>query len=235
MMTSERIIEKFSAALGTDLRSALLYGSSADAAARRPADINLMLVVARADAETLRKIAVAVREWVAGGNPAPIVIADAEVHRSFDVFPIEFSDIKERHRLLHGRADWLDTVAVRPTHLRHQLEFELRSKMLLLRQAWLATAGRSAAEEEALGHLQSPVTALFRAALRLLGEPVPAATPDVARALQARVNIDAPAWEAVWQLRHGTRPPKETISGLFPRLLAGLETLVNFVDAYVAS
>lgn len=234
MQTPERFVEKAAAALGADLSSVILFGSAA-VAPQRAGDANLFIVVARADAETLRRLAVPVRDWTAAGNPPPVVVAGDEVRRSFDVFPMEFSDMKERHRLLHGRADWLTEFAVRPSRLRHQLEFELRSKLILLRQTWLSCTGHRAHDEALLTGAVGAVGALFRAALRVLGLPVPATLPEAARALEGRAAVDAAAWEVVWRLRHHERTGGESVSHLFPRLLDGLEALTRFVDAHAAS
>jgi hypothetical protein len=234
MQTPERFVEKASAALGADLKAVILYGSAA-VAPDRAKDVNLFFVVARADADTLRRLAVPVRDWTDAGHPAPVVVAEDEVRRSFDVFPMEFSDMKERHRILHGTADWLSRIAVRPAHLRHQLEFELRSKLVLLRQAWLSSTGRRAHDEALLGRAVAPAGALFRAALRLLGAPAPPTLPEAARSLEAHAPVDAAAWDTVWRLRHGEKVAGETVSHLFPRLLTGLEALTRFVDAQSAS
>ncbi len=234
MLTPERLVEKLVLALGPDLRTALLYGSAAAAhQTHRYIDLNLMLVVTRADPDTLARIAIPMRDWVKGGQPAPLVVSFEEVERSQDVFPIEFQDIKARHRILHGESGWISKIDSNPGELRHQLEFELRSKLLLLRRAYLSTGGRPEAEEDAAARTLSSFAALFRATLRLMKMDVPAATLDVIQALQSRVSIDVDAWELVWQMRQGRRPPQA--SNFFPRIIAGLETLVRFVDAYPAS
>ena len=45
-------------------------------------------------------------------------------------------EIVESHKVLHG-SDPVNDIKVELTHLRHQVEFELRSKLLKLRQAYL--------------------------------------------------------------------------------------------------
>jgi len=61
---------------------------------------------------------------------------EKELHNAIDVFPIEFLEIKQTKKLLHG-TDILTDVEVRLTHLRHECEYTLRSTILKLRAALL--------------------------------------------------------------------------------------------------
>lgn len=54
-----------------------------------------------------------------------------ELRASMDVFPVEASEILRAYRVIFGE-DVLSGVTVQASHLRHQLEFELRSKKHLL-------------------------------------------------------------------------------------------------------
>ena len=60
-------------------------------------------------------------------------MSEDEVYNSADCFPIEFHDMKERRRVLYG----LDVIADLKFDMRNyrtQVEHELRSKLLRLRQ-----------------------------------------------------------------------------------------------------
>jgi predicted nucleotidyltransferase len=237
MQTPEQFTEKLKEALGAGLHTVAIYGSAATGE-RTPkySDINLIIIVEKAGTQVLKAMAPMVAGWIGAGNKAPVIVVENQIRRSQDVFPIEFSDIRDRHRLLYGDAAVLSTIEVRPADLRRQLEFELRSKLFLLRQAFVESASRSGAVDEVMARSLSSISALFRGVLRLLGERAPSSTPQVLRSLETRVPIDAEAWEAVWRLRQGERLPRGlTSEQLFDRLLAGLQNAVDFVDAYSAS
>lgn len=68
----------------------------------------------------------------------PIVFTKDEVDNGVDVFPIEFLNIKRHHELLAGE-DIFDNMQISKKNLRHQLEFEFRSKLVHLRHAYLTT------------------------------------------------------------------------------------------------
>lgn len=74
----------------------------------------------------------------------PMVFTKDEIKNAVDVFPVEFLNIKRHHKLLHELLhgeDILKNIDVSKEKLRHQLEFEFRSKLIHLRQAYLKSDG----------------------------------------------------------------------------------------------
>ena len=71
------------------------------------------------------------------GNPAPLIFTLDELRRSADVFAIELLDMKNHHRMLYGE-DFLERLDVPLGLHRLQVERELRTNWLRLRQAVLA-------------------------------------------------------------------------------------------------
>lgn len=236
MQTPEQLSASLVETLGTNLRAVAVYGSAASGdRTKKFSDVNLLIVVGNTDGPTLASMAPIFSGWIKGGNKPPIVMSESQLKRSSDVFPLELSDIRERHRTIHGDETLFASIAIRPEHLRHQLEFELRSKLLLLRQGYIETGGKASAVEELMARSLSSVAALFRGIIRLAGDRVPASTPQVLRAVDARVPVDAEAWEAVWRLRQGERLPSHlTAEALMSRLLRSLENAADFVDAFHA-
>lgn len=70
----------------------------------------------------------------------PMVFTRDEIKNAIDVFPVEFLNIKRRHTILYGD-DILKDIEVSKEKLRHQLEFEFRSKLVHLRQAYIKSEG----------------------------------------------------------------------------------------------
>ena len=66
----------------------------------------------------------------------PMVFTKDEINNAIDVFPVEFLNIKKHHKLLHGE-DIFKDIEISKKYLRHQLEFEFRSKLFHLRQSYL--------------------------------------------------------------------------------------------------
>lgn len=66
----------------------------------------------------------------------PMVFTKDEIKNAVDIFPVEFLNIKRHHKLLYGE-DILKDIDVSKEKLRHQLEFEFRSKLIHLRQSYI--------------------------------------------------------------------------------------------------
>src|ERR1051325_11729045 len=137
-MTLDELVTQLRAAYGSGLRSVVLYGSAA-AGDHIPSrsDYNVLVIVDQLDAARLRAASATARAWGEAGNPAPMTLTESEWRGSADVFPMEYADILERHKVLFGEAPF-DGIRVERSDLRLQLEQEAMGKLLKLRQGVLA-------------------------------------------------------------------------------------------------
>ncbi len=177
-------------------------------------DLNVLGLLGRLDGGELGKLRPVCLWWWHKGHPAPLVFTIEELRRSADIFAIELLDMKQRHRLLFGR-DFLASFDVPMTLHRLQVERELRTSVIRLRQLFLQSRGRRDELTELMIASASSFAALFRHALIALGEPVPDAAglsaplPALdsrrlaADRLAARVGFDVAAFHLVLDLRDG--------------------------------
>src|SRR5512132_2774372 len=132
-MTLDELVTQLRAAYGADLRAAVLYGSAA-AGEHIPnrSDYNVLVVVDSLPLERLRAAAAVTQAWIGAGNPPPLTMTSREWLGSSDIFPMEYADILERHRVLAGALP-TEGVVVRAADLRLQVEHEAMGKLLKLR------------------------------------------------------------------------------------------------------
>jgi len=107
----------------------------------------LLVVCSAIDFDSLRRLK-KIREL-------PLLFTKEELIRGVDVFPVEFLNIKQNYKILHGE-DILKDIKISKKNLRHQLEFEFRSKLIHLRSEYLLYNGR-----ELEGLILSAVPALL--------------------------------------------------------------------------
>jgi hypothetical protein len=179
-------------------------------------DLNVLGLLGRLDGGELGKLRPVGLWWWRKGHPAPLVFTLEELRRSADIFAIELLDMKQRHRTLFGR-DFLASFDVPMTLHRLQVERELRSSVIRLRQLFLQSRGHRDELTELMIASASSFAALFRHALIALGEPAPdpaalsAPLPALdsrrvaADRLAARVGFDVAAFHLVLDLRDGKR------------------------------
>lgn len=230
-MTLEQLVAQLRAAFGDGLRSVVLYGS---AAAGEPVahDQNVLVLVDTLDVVRLEGVAATVRAWSDAGNPPPFTLTMDEWRRSADVFPMEYSDILERHRVVYGEAPF-EGLRIDPGDLRWQLELEAMGKLLHLRQGVLAAGGDGKRQVELLAMSKSAILVLFRATLRLHGRTPSRDPREVVRETSSIVGFDPAPFERV--IRH-VRKEEAIRAGDAPPLLAeytrGVERLVAYLDQH---
>jgi hypothetical protein len=231
-MTLDELTSALSGAYGEELRTLVLYGSAArDNGMTKGSDYNVLVIVRSLTPTALRASAPAVHRWNAAGNPAPLVLTEAEWKSSRDIFAIEVADIQERHRVLAGALPEGPS-DVDAAHLRHQLEFEAMGKLLRFRQALLACEGDQAREIELLVATKSAVLVLFRTLLRVHGERAPDLAADVVERAAVLAGLDAaPFLDVVTHASGGPAIPLARADAVVEAYHLGLKQLVAHVDA----
>jgi hypothetical protein len=165
-----------------------------------------------------------------GPHFEPLFMTRDNIEGSLDSFPIEWTEIQERHMLLEGE-NIVAALEVSQTYLRVQCEHELRGKYIQLRQAYLQQRAHPAELERTLAAAASGFAALFRTLLRLRGEPVPGTAAAVIERVADVFELDAGALIGVHVVRYGGRRHSlEEITSTYHRLFAALERLTAAID-----
>jgi hypothetical protein len=199
----DELVQKFKAAAADNLKSVILYGSAAtEEFHSKHSDLNILCLVSLADSAHLEALHGTVEWWVRRGQRPPLVFTLDELRRSADVFTIELLDMKSRHRILYGE-NVLAEISV-PLHYHPiQVERELRTNWLRLRQAILAAPKKQKVYLEIMVSSISTFAALFRHAIIALGE-APAETKREAIDRIAHFSGADPAgFQTILGLREG--------------------------------
>src|SRR5262245_48023150 len=91
-------------AFSDHLEGLLIYGSAVRGEfLPGRSNLNLLLVVTDYDAATLKRYAPVHKRWSKEGVIIPLFLTDQEIRSSSALFPLEFLEIQEHHRVLGGR------------------------------------------------------------------------------------------------------------------------------------
>ncbi len=216
---------------GDRLVSVVLYGSAA-AGEYAPgfSDLNVLCVLSRIGVEELEKADPIFRWWRDKENPSPLLLSVEELKTSTDCFPLEFHDIKERHRILTGE-DVVAGMEIDESFYRARVEFELRSKLLRLRQKAAGVLHDRELLLRLLADSVSTFCVLTRHGLRLCGVEAPFAKRAIVAAAAEAWGMNAAPFEKLLDLRDGKVKPKELEPRrLLEEYLAAIGTVVEAVD-----
>jgi len=231
-MTPEILTDELKKICGGNLHSVVLYGSSVAGDTVKTSDYNVLVVMQQVEAETLLALTGLCSRWDKNGNPAPLVFARESLLQSADVFPVEFADIIQTHTILYGE-DPFAGMKIEPANLRLELEHELKSKLILLREKFLVTKGAGKEVDRLMASSISAFLTLFKAVLRLYGETPPAKKMEALPMLSRHIKFDEEIFSIVWELKEGKKRPGLTSLQTFSRYLTAAQNITNDVDIWL--
>jgi len=214
-----------------NLRAVILYGSAVSGEFREGhSDLNILCLVNTATANDLEHLHPVAEWWTRQGNAAPLIFTLDELHRASDVFSIELLDMKAHHRVLHGD-DFLATFEVPLRLHRIQVERELRSSVIRLRQGIVAAPLSNRDHMGLMTQSVSVFCSLFRHAVIALGGAAPKSKREAVTAVAAITGADPSAFHAVLDLREGKRKAGAIdVEASLHSYLEFVEVVTNEVD-----
>ena len=214
-----------------NLKAVVLYGSAvAGEFHEHHSDLNILCVLEHVTSADLEKLHPVAEWWTKKGNPAPIVFTMDELTRSADVFAIELLDIKRHHRMLFG-ADFLESLQVPMNLHRLQVERELRTAWLHLRQAVLAAPRKNDVHLQLMLRSVSSFCVLFRHALLALGQGEAHGKREAVEAMGVVSGANPAGFHTILDFREGKIKEKEIdVEVTLQTYLEFVEVATNEVD-----
>jgi hypothetical protein len=230
--TIDEFVKRIREAGGTNIESVILYGSAvAGDFHAELSNLNMFCVLREGSLERLRSLTPVATWWDRQKQPPPLCMTRQELERSTDVFPIELLDMKQQHRVLFGE-DVLQGLDIPMNLHRVQVEYELREKLILLRQHLMMAAEKESRLADVLQRSISSFSTLFRHSLIALGETPPSGKREAVKSLERRLNLDASAVLEVLDARERKIDIKNTnVRDLVDRYLSAVTAVATAVDA----
>ena len=232
-MKLEELVRQLQLAYGAGLRSVVLFGSAV-AGEHNPkkSDYNILVIVDSLPLDKLRAVAAVSKAWAEDGNPPPMTFTNSEWRASADIFPMEYADILERHRVLFGTPPF-EGIKVTPSDLRLQVEQQTMGKLLQLRQATMGAGGDSRLQLEVLEKSLSTLMVIFRGVSRLHGQVPSQDYEELTRQLAQRAGfVPEPFVKVIRHVRGTEKIARESAAGILEAYLAAMERLVSYLNEF---
>lgn len=209
--------------------SVSLYGSAvAQEFIEGKSDINILIIFSSLNGKNLKKFLPLKQKWWVR-HIRPVFLSLNELRTSLDVFPIEFLDMKNQHLLLYGE-DYVSEIKLEKARLRGQIEAELRTKLLALRQVFILLED-SKRVREYLERMITGLIPLFKSLLYLMGEGTSLKVPELIERISSLLNVDCRAFLDTWNMKKGEPTPYPEVHRLFSDFHDSLSRIIEAVDA----
>ncbi len=202
----------------------------------RRSPLNVVVVLEEVTPDALRRTRGRISAWRRRRIPTPLLMDPRYIESALDVFPLEFLEIADRHRVLEGRSDVFAGLEVDLPHLRLEVEEQIRGKLLHLWEAYLEAAGSKRALRQLLLETPPGFEVILRGMLRL-GQGAQeagdrSADPEaLLRAVEQRFGLELPAFRRLEAARRGrAKLPAGDLDGVFDAYLGEVRRLVRVAD-----
>ncbi|MEO6588361.1 MAG: hypothetical protein ABIP06_03445 [Pyrinomonadaceae bacterium] len=229
----EAFLDDLKATHGRNLASVILYGSAAAGDfVPQKSDYNLLIALNKITPKDLRNAQACMREWAKMGHPVPVYFTVDELQNAADVFPIEFHSMQRARKVLFG-ADVLADLDISDEFLRHQTEYELRSKLIKLRRQYIPASASVEGLVGLMAESLSSFASLFRAVLMLSDLEPPVTKHEIVTLTARHFKIDGKPFEKIFNIRENNfaRTLDEvSANALFADYMEQIENIISAVD-----
>jgi predicted nucleotidyltransferase len=221
-------------AYGEQLDAVLLFGSAVRGEfLPGRSNLNIVLFVPSYDVALLKAYAAVHKKWNKEQVVVPLFLTKADLQASAFVFPLEYQDIQECHRLLWGQDPFIG-FKVDQRHLAGEVLQALRGNLVRMRQRLVEGGG---AEEAMMLLLPLSITALLpvlRGVQRLLARPVLSQGEPLLKDIEAHFEIDLSGLQDALSIKRGhISPGRKEVPRAMDRYLDNLGRLVDAVERQV--
>lgn len=230
MKNLDKFVEELKNALGDNLLSVIAFGSQANVEDAK-SNLNLMIVTNELTAENLYDISKPVKKWVKGKNPIPVIMNRDEWYSSFDVYAIEYADIKENYRIIYGQ-DLVSTICINKYFLRLQCESELKSLLLKYKNNFLMNVKSDREMKKLLNNVIKTLLVIFRSVLRLHDSAVPYRAVDIIEFASNYLSFNKIVMSKIAKVRYENEDyTKQELLFIEAELVKDIQNILKQVDA----
>lgn len=219
-------------AFGGDLVSLMLYGSAAGGHyVKGKSDINVLAVLTPEGMNRLEDGFALVRSWKKRNVAVPLVMTKDFITSSLDAYPIEFLNMKNNSILIYGD-NVLDALSFKPEDLRLQIERELKSKMLLLREGYLEAEGSARHLRQLIGKSITAFVSIFNAMLYLKRNTMPRDRRETIQEMNKVFAVDAAVFMLCFEIKADTdRLSGKDVVDVFKKYLREVGKVCHIIDS----
>lgn len=229
MKNLDKLVSSLKENLSDNLLSIIAFGSQANVEDAKN-NLNLMIVTNNLDAENLYEISKPIKKWVKAKNPIPVIMNKDEWYSSFDVYAIEYADIKSNYKIIYGE-DLTQSISINKYFLRLQCESELKSLLLKYKNNFLMNIKSDKEMKKLLMNVIKTLLVIFRSILRLHDSEVPYRAVDIIEFASRYLNFNKIVMTKLAKVKYENDDyTKQELIFIEAELLKDIQNLLKQVD-----
>lgn len=225
-------LEELFKTYGEDLVSVFVYGSVTGPDYNpKTSDINLAVVMKEVSIEKLKASMKAIRRASSKKIAVPLFLSPSYIRMSLDTFPVEFMGMKDSRCVIYGE-DVLADIEVEKEDLRRECEYQLKGKLLTIRQAYLEQASSRKGLERLIKASFRALIPVFQGVLRIKkGSDIPRKKEDMLSQVGKEFGIDVSSFlDILGDKKADGKIGGKTSESFLDSFLVQLESLSEAVD-----
>jgi hypothetical protein len=218
--------------LGDNVRTVLVYGSAAGVNYNPGiSNINMAVIVKTLDFSVLNQSMGLVKWGHKHKIATPLFLTAEYILFSLDVFPVEFTEIKEQHKVIFGEEIFKD-LDIPLKDVRLLCEQQIKGKLLHLRQAYLDIGPNPSVLKNLLLRALSDLVPVFRQLIILKGQKPAEEKEEMLKDLAAVFSLEQGPFLAVYHDKNKKiMISSRQVEDHFKNFLEQLESLSRHMDA----
>ncbi len=227
----QRYVKETTALLGSQLEGILLYGSAVGGEfLSGRSNLNLLLLLSGYERDGMQRYAKAHKRWSREQFVVPLVVTEPELTKPGTLFPLEYLEIQEQHRVLWGRDPFIG-LHIDRTHLSYQVRQGIQGNLMRLRQRFIEGGGTEEAMTMLLPLSLTALLPCLRGLQRLAGQPAFFQSDALLTAIRNMTGLDLAGVGDVLELKRGIISPGPVeVPRLYERYAENLAALMAVIS-----
>jgi len=227
----DEFVSDYKGLYGNELVSIMLYGSAAGRDYKPGiSDINFMIVLTDEGIKDPDRAFGLIKKWKKRKVSVPLFLTNHYIETSTDVYPIEYLNFQRKYIPVYG-ADVLKGLSFKKEFLRLQAEREIKGKSLILREAYIESAGNKRAIIGIINQSLHAFMAIFYALLVLKETDIPEDKRSLITQTSSIFCLDNNILMKMLNISEGRiKPDEKELNRIFKDYMNEIEKLSKIVD-----
>ena len=216
---------------GDNLESIILYGSSARGEYKyKKSDINFLIILKDNTPSELSRYNPIMKKWLKMNVSIPLFLTGEYINKSLDTFPIEFLEMSSAYNVIYGD-DVFANIQIKNKDLKHQIERELRGKLLHLRLEFLKTCLNTKKIQDLISKSLFTFIPIFKAILKLVEHESKSKNEGILQRISELINLNYNLFVKLLSISKKELTLKENeIKDIFDKYIEEMDRVVDYVD-----